>query len=96
MNVDECRLALEFPKSKDTQFHASPLPPPWDPLRMGLPARLPMPFSIRPYRRFPMQCSVTPTAGPGAVGVARDTETERVLRPPPFRGQAARTEEESP
>lgn len=23
-----------------------------------------MPFSIRPYRRFPVQCSVTYTAGP--------------------------------
>ena len=57
-----------------------------------------MPFSIRPYHRFPiLQCSVTHSAGHGAVGVVRDTETGRVLRPPPsFRGQAARTEEESP
>ena len=29
------------------------------PPRICLPARYPMPFSIRPHRRFPMQCAVT-------------------------------------
>ena len=30
----------------------------------GPPCEVPMPFSIRPFRRFPVQCSVTYNAGP--------------------------------
>ena len=29
-----------------------------------LPCEAPMPFTLRPYRRFPVQCSVTYKAGP--------------------------------
>ena len=34
------------------------------PSRIALPARLPMPFVLRPFRRFPLQCPVTYNAGP--------------------------------
>ena len=43
------RLALRFPQ-----------PPP----RIRLPPEAPMPFSIRPFRRFPVCCPVTYYAGP--------------------------------
>jgi len=33
---------------------------PQSPPRISLPLEAPMPFSIRPYRRFPVQCDFEP------------------------------------
>ena len=37
-----------------------------------------MPFSIRPFRRFPVQCAVTYNVGPCIDGTFTDTGSDRV------------------
>ena len=83
--------------SKHHHFLHSTLAPSFVSLYNWPPCEAPMPFSIRPYRRFPIRCSLTHSASHDVAGVVpRYRNREGTAATPSFREQAAHTEEESP